>query len=854
MHPGGQRVSAGTKKHVDPVPPAIIADRYIVERLLGRGGMATVYLCVDKVEGTRVAVKVLRPEIGSAVVVERFLREIDLASHLDHIRIPQVLDSGVVNDLPFYVMPYVEGETLRSRLDREKQLPIPDAVRIAQGVAGPMTHAHALGFVHRDIKPDNILLAPDGVYVLDFGVARAIIESAGDRLTSTGVAVGTPAYMSPEQALADEDLDARSDIYSLGCVLYEMIAGIPPFVGATPQAVMTRRFVANAPPLHETRESVPEHIERAVAKSLMRSPADRWQTAEQFSAALEPINEKEASRFGAVIRRLRHRRRLFGWLIAIPVVAAALFAGVVGSGLLRGSFQSRPILDPRRIAVLYFDDHSADRSLGYLANGLTESLIHELSAVPAIEVISRNGVKPYRDKPAPMDSIAGALRVGSVVEGSVQRSGNRIRVTAQMVDAATDRPLESATIESEINDLFKLEDDLAHQVASMLRKRIGREIAVRATIAATSSNRARELMFRAAKLRDDADALIAGTDSNDIARGVAALAAADTLLADAERADAKWIGPIIARGWIAMDAAHRQGGVDRERSFARAWEHASRAILRKPDDPEALELRGTVLFYRAARLPLPDPEIKATLRLAAIDLHRAVAADSTLATAWATLGRTQVMQGELNAAVQSARTALSADAFLKDAPDVMVSLYTATVMRDSLDASWEWCLRGRHDYPLDPRFIECQLTLLVSDLRRPPDTRRAWALVKEGDRLDPPAEARRRGRPFLPYYRVMLAATVSARGGDRDSARAVAARTRAAVSKDPELTLDVMYEDAYIDLLLGDRATAIRKLTVYHAARPSLSDLTLQHAQWKQLRQDTAFVNMLRRAKSHPGY
>ncbi|MGK2961854.1 MAG: serine/threonine-protein kinase, partial [Gemmatimonadaceae bacterium] len=241
-------------------PPTIIAERYTVERELGRGGMATVYLCTDSMTRDRVAVKVLREELGSAVIVERFLREIAFASELDHPRIPKVLDSGVIGTLPFYVMTYVEGESLRERLDRVKQLPVEEAVRITNAVIEPMTYAHRLGIVHRDIKPGNILVGEESVYVLDFGIARAIIASAEDRLTSTGVAIGTPAYMSPEQALADGDLDARSDIYSLACVTYEMIAGIPPFVGATPQAVMARRFASPPPPLRETREGVSPQV------------------------------------------------------------------------------------------------------------------------------------------------------------------------------------------------------------------------------------------------------------------------------------------------------------------------------------------------------------------------------------------------------------------------------------------------------------------------------------------------------------------------------------------------------------------------------------------------------------------
>ena len=225
----------------------VFAGRYRVERELGRGGMATVFLCVDTQTDDQVALKLLRPELGSAVVVERFLREIAFASELEHPQIPKVLDSGVIDNVPFYVMTYVEGESLRAKLDREKQLPIDEVIRITGEVIKPVGFAHSRGIVHRDIKPANILLSGSSVFVLDLGVARAIVESSTeDSLTSTGVAVGTPAYMSPEQALADHNLDARSDIYSLGCVVYELVAGIPPFVGATPQSVLAWRFASPA--------------------------------------------------------------------------------------------------------------------------------------------------------------------------------------------------------------------------------------------------------------------------------------------------------------------------------------------------------------------------------------------------------------------------------------------------------------------------------------------------------------------------------------------------------------------------------------------------------------------------------
>jgi serine/threonine protein kinase len=309
---------------MDLAPSTMIADRYQVERILGRGGMATVYLCVDTKTGTHVAVKILRPEVGSAVVVERFLREIEFSSELDHPGIPKVLDSGVIGELPFYVMTYARGESLRERLDREKQLPVDEAIRIATAVIDPMTYAHDAGIVHRDIKPGNILVGPDFVHVLDFGIARAILASADERLTSTGMAVGTPAYMSPEQALADGTLDARSDIYSLGCVLYEMIAGLPPFVGATPQAIMARRFGSPPPPLSETREGVPPHVDGAVSKALCRAPADRWQTAAEFGRALK--NETPTASLHSVRSRVENNRKRYARVIA-GVIGAAIVAG-----------------------------------------------------------------------------------------------------------------------------------------------------------------------------------------------------------------------------------------------------------------------------------------------------------------------------------------------------------------------------------------------------------------------------------------------------------------------------------------------------------------------------------------------
>jgi len=270
-----------------------LTGRYTVERELGHGGMATVYLANDLKHHRRVAVKVLRPEIAAAVGPERFLREIETAARLNHPHILSLHDSGEVDSLLYYVMPYVEGETLRQRLNRENQLPVDDAVRISREVADALGYAHSLGLVHRDIKPENILFQAGHAVVSDFGIARAVSASGREQLTATGVAVGTPAYMSPQQAAGVQELDGRSDLYSLGCVVYEMLVGEPPFTGPNAQAVLARHTLDPVRSLRTVRKSVPPHVERALMKVLEKVPADRFRTAAEFSVALCAADETQ---------------------------------------------------------------------------------------------------------------------------------------------------------------------------------------------------------------------------------------------------------------------------------------------------------------------------------------------------------------------------------------------------------------------------------------------------------------------------------------------------------------------------------------------------------------------------------
>src|SRR6187549_2621468 len=263
-----------------------LADRYRIERELGQGGMATVYLAQDLKHDRKVAIKVLRPELAAVIGAERFLREIKTIANLQHPHILGLIDSGEVNGTAYYVMPFVEGESLRDRLTREKQLPIPDAVRIAAEVAGALDYAHRHGVIHRDIKPENILLHDGRAMIADFGIALAVAKAGGQRMTQTGLSLGTPQYMSPEQALGEKTIDARADIYALGAVTYEMLTGDPPFTGSSVQAVVAK--VLSAEPERPTlvRKTIPVAIEQAVLTGLAKLPADRFATAAEFANAL----------------------------------------------------------------------------------------------------------------------------------------------------------------------------------------------------------------------------------------------------------------------------------------------------------------------------------------------------------------------------------------------------------------------------------------------------------------------------------------------------------------------------------------------------------------------------------------
>ena len=391
-----------------------------------------VYLAQDLVGHRRVALKVFHPELMASIGPARFLREISIVADLTHPNILPLHESGESAGLLYYATPYVEGGSLRARLQREIQLPLKEALRITRDIADALDYAHVRGLIHRDVKPENVLLAGDRAILADFGVARAVEVAAGDRVTETGLAVGTPAYMSPEQAGGSSRLDGRSDIYSLGCVLYEMLAGEPPFGGPTSQAIAAKHLQQHPPPLHVIRDTVPSVVESAVQRALAKVPADRFATAGEFAEALSAPD-------GGPVGAARKPSRWVPRLLAVLALVGAMF----GAWRLTGRSGSPPpeaaaMPEVPRIAVLYFEARTRDSTVRQIADGLTEDLIHELSGVNAFRVISKNGVRAYRDRQVTFDSMVSALRVTTVIDGSVQRSGDRLRIRVDLIDAQSD--------------------------------------------------------------------------------------------------------------------------------------------------------------------------------------------------------------------------------------------------------------------------------------------------------------------------------------------------------------------------------------------------------------------------------
>jgi len=461
-----------------------LGDNYSLERELGGGGMSRVFVAEETSLGRKVVVKVLPPDLAASVNVERFRREIQLAAKLQHPLIVPVLAAGISDGLPYYTMPFIEGESLRARISRTGELPIHDAVRIMRDMLSALSYAHEHGVVHRDIKPDNVLLTGQHAVVADFGVAKAISASTnpGASLTSLGVALGTPAYMAPEQAAADPTTDHRADLYAVGAVAYEMLTGQQVFSARSPQAMLAAHVSEAPEPIQKRRATVPPALASLIMRALEKHAADRPQSAAemlaQLDAAVTPSGATTPHTGSMPARKAGSSSRSI-WMVA-GGAALLLLLGSSGwywrahsrwggaAAAADAAGVALPAAGISTVAVLPFSSTGGVAKDEYFSDGMTDELAHALSRLPSVRVAARTSSYAFKGKSAPVQEIGKVLNVAGVIEGTVRRAGDRLRVTAQLTSAADGLVLWSGTYESRGRDVFQIQDSLTKAIVGAI--------------------------------------------------------------------------------------------------------------------------------------------------------------------------------------------------------------------------------------------------------------------------------------------------------------------------------------------------------------------------------------------------
>ena len=834
-----------------------LAGRYAFERELGRGGMATVYLARDLTRDRYVAVKVLLPELSVTLGQERFLREIDVGTKLQHPRIVGVLDSGQTEGILYYVMPFVDGASLRDRLTREKQLSVDDTIRIAQEVADALGYAHTQGVIHRDIKPENILFdSSGGAMVADFGIARAVSVAGGDTLTKTGMAVGTPTYMSPEQAMGSRDVTPESDIYSLACVVYEMLAGQPPFTGPTAMALLARHSLDNVPSLKIVRGTVPDAVEDAIVRAMAKVPADRFRSAADFAASLTDDEgaarrRRESLKAKAIAAETVERPALGGGRKKIAMIAAAVAVPLLAVGGWFGWKASQGPATPEgltgdfaktNIAVMYFEDRSPKKDLAYLADGLTESLIDELSAVPQLKVASRNASATLKGKNVASDSIARALKVGTVVSGTVEPTGDGgVRVTVRLDDALTNSQIGREQIVQPAGNTLALQDSLAQKVSFFLRKQVGEEIQELKSRAGTRNAAAWEAMQRAKQTAAEVEALVA---ARDMPAALAKLSEADSAFAKVEAMDGGWRTPSVERGFLSYRAARLVGptGADFTKWINAGLSHADRVLKKAPNDPDAIEVRGTLHYLQWLTNQAPNPTAAgALLAFAEQDLRATTVAVSQRATAWNLLSHLLLNKGQLSESKLAAEKAYQADPFLTNVDITIQRAFLASLNLGMRDEAEKWCREGQNRFPQSFRFVECKLYLYALPGPQPPDIAEAWTTYEEYVKASPAnlqEMNKLRGK--------LIVAIALVRTKQLDSAKSLATASMGDPQIDPRGELTNLAAIVYTQA--GDKEAALDLVARFLAANPQQQAFAANDNSWwlKDLRSEPRYKALVK--------
>ena len=833
--------------------------------------MATVFLATDVRHERQVAIKVLHPDLAATIGAERFEREIKLAAKLQHPHILGLIDSGEANGLFYYVMPFIEGESVRDKLDREKSLSIDEALQITLEVADALGYAHAQNIIHRDIKPENVMMSNGHALVADFGIARARTEAGQSKLTQTGMAVGTPVYMSPEQATG-EAVGPSADIYSLGCMLYEMLAGEPPFQGPNAMAIMARHAMEAVPSIRIIRPSVPEEVEEAILAAMEKHVADRPKTAADFceilgtpmgatatrrvtgrhtarhrvptGARLPAFTTAEAEAKLAAVRVPLYKRPvvLVGGAAGILAVAAGVWMAINGSA---ASAAVGSALDEKTIAVMYFADQAGGK-LTHIADGITETLIDQLKQDrgAALEVLSKDAVGRFRGKQDDIDSIATTLKAGTIVTGSVSESGNGVRVSFNIFNGNTEAQIRQRGFELDTADVLKLNKAVADSVVFHLGDALGAIVRTRELEAGTSSSRAVALVQLANKQRRDALAAFAAGDS---ATTWQRFSQADSNLARAEDLDDKWATPVAQRAALALSASVAAKTLQKATYVDQGLAHAERALKLDANNLDAYEARGQL---RRARWDLQLEKTADSQKLledARADLELVTSRDRTRPRAWVALSSVQAQLHDQASAYISAQRAFEQDAFFSGVEDNLRQLYSTSYDREEFQQALKWCRdEGYRRFPNDWRFVSCQMAMrLVKDYSTDVDS--AWKELATLERVLPANVKQlqsRRGR--------MLVAATIAQKGLRDSAVHVIEGARTSDKAiDPRGNL--LTAEALIRIRLGtpaDTAEAFRLLKDYVVSQPQHGAglLSTTHWWWKGLRLDPRWESFLKTA------
>lgn len=465
---------------------AALGSTHTIERELGGGGMSRVFVGEETALGRKVAVKVLAPELAAGVSAERFQREIKLAAQLQHPNIVPVITTGVAAGLPYYTMPFVDGLSVRGRLERNAGVPIVEAVSILRDTARALAYAHDHGIVHRDIKPENILLADEAAVVTDFGIAKALYaartDAPGDMLTQVGTSLGTPAYMSPEQISGDPATDHRADIYAFGCVAYELFTGAAPFAHRQPHQLFAAHMGEKAAALLDRRPDCPPNIATLVTKCLEKDPANRPQSAREVLQALD-VNSSYATPAASAVPAQRTGRKM-----VLAVVAATAVFAAIAALVLKGSGGT----EVRSLAVLPFENIGGDTANAYFAEGMADELTTELSKIPGLALAPRTAAFRFRGPTIDVKTVGKELDVGAVLEGTVRRAGNRLRLTAQLTNVSNGKLLWTDSYEQQVEDVFALQDSITRSIVEALKVKLSGNATSTVAVTASQGTRNRE--------------------------------------------------------------------------------------------------------------------------------------------------------------------------------------------------------------------------------------------------------------------------------------------------------------------------------------------------------------------------